>query len=361
MFAYKAFRLLFVSTAVCNVVSDDPRVARTRWFEEARYGIMLNFFGQGPDWSSSVDAFDVDTFASQMNEAKAGYVLFALGQNNGYYNSPNSVYNYYTGYESGDRCSFRDLPMDVAHALSRYDIPLLLYLPSRAPQWDPHAMQALSDTHELLPAPQEFTRKWSEVIEEWSLRYGTSIRGWWFDGAYNTLGWDFPFQPYNWNTWAAACRAGNPNNILAFNGLLLPFWTWTTEQDYTAGEQTEFEKTPETHPPPQGVQWHMLSHLGSGFFATDGPFRSDEEMIAYIQEVNAVGGVVTMEVAYDYTENGIYEPHLQLIVAIGNADLRRVETQPAGKDPWYSTPFGFLGGVASQIFAIIGILINILF
>lgn len=53
------------------------------------------------------------------------------------------------------------------------------------------------------------------MIEKWSLRYGRTVRGWWFDGAYNIVGWDDLTMPYNWKTWAAACRAGNPDGILA--------------------------------------------------------------------------------------------------------------------------------------------------
>jgi hypothetical protein len=126
-------------------------------------------------------------------------------------------YEELAGYKYGERCSRRDLPGELAKALTKYGIRLMLYLPSRSPQQDEKAMKNLKDVHERQPAPQEFTRNWSDVIRKWSVRYGTQISGWWFDGSYSREGWDDLSKPYNWNTWAAACRAGNPNSLLAFN------------------------------------------------------------------------------------------------------------------------------------------------
>ena len=322
-----ALVLLSVS---CGTNGGEGETYREDWFREARYGVMVHFLrgflGGGADWNEQVDAFDVEGFAEQMRRARAGYVLITLGQNSGYYCSPNAAYDRYTGYAAGDRCSVRDLPMELADALARRGIPLMLYLPSRAPQGDLHAAAGLGDLAlpnawgQLLPAPQEFTRRWSEVIEEWSQRYGTKVRGWWFDGSYNTNGWDDVSKPYNWNTWAAACRAGNPNSILAFNRGTFPnqaFRGFTTQQDYTAGEQNDFTATPQTHPATPGLQWHLLGHLGSIFGEGDGPQLSDADMVAYIGHVNAEGGVVTLDV--HVTDGSVYGPHLRQLEAIGRA------------------------------------------
>tara|TARA_R110002050_G_scaffold161882_5_gene291699 strand:+ start:15198 stop:15401 length:204 start_codon:yes stop_codon:yes gene_type:complete len=35
------------------------------------------------EWDKTVDSFNMDKFASQVNEAGAGFVMFALGQNSG--------------------------------------------------------------------------------------------------------------------------------------------------------------------------------------------------------------------------------------------------------------------------------------
>jgi hypothetical protein len=293
---------------------------RAAWLAPAKYGVFIHFLGGGAKWQEKVDAFDVEACAAELEKAGAAYAFITLGQNSGYYCSPNRAYEQYAGYQPNERCSKRDLPMELAAALCKRKIRMLLYLPSRAPQQDKQAMQGLSDVDERQPAPQAFTRKWSEVIREWSERYGDKVSGWWFDGSYNTAGWDDLTQPCNWTTWAAACRAGNPQSILAFNpGTKLPkaFHALTEEQDYTAGEQNILGATPQKNPPPKGVQWHLLTYLGSywGKAKPEGATRfTDQEIIDAIRTINEQGGVVSLDVAHN---NGRINPgQLRQLIAI---------------------------------------------
>jgi len=291
------------------------------WLADAGYGVFVHYLGGGPDWDKTVDSFDVERFAGQIAQTGAAYLIFTLGQNSGYYCSPNATYEKYAGYQSGQRCSRRDLPMEIAEALHKRGIRLMLYLPSRSPQEDKQAMAGLSDVHEYQPAPQEFTRKWSEVIREWSLRYGKKVCGWWFDGSYNRAGWDDLSKPYNWNTWAAAVRAGNPDSIIAFNpgaDIRHAFNKLTDQQDYTAGEQNEFGATPQSNPAQGGLQWQLLSYLGTQWARADGPRKSDEWMIDYIRKVNAQTSAVTMDI-HCSPDGRIYEPHLKQLIAIREA------------------------------------------
>jgi alpha-L-fucosidase len=296
-----------------------PREKGKKWLKEAKFGVFVHYLGEGSNWNERVESFNVKKFTEQIQKTKAGYVIFTLGQNSGYYCSPNATYEKYAGYKTGQRCSKRDLPMEIAEALAKQGIRLMLYLPSRSPQRDKQAMAGLHDVHERQPAPQEFTKQWSEVISEWSLRYGKKISGWWFDGSYNTAGWDDLSKPYNWKTWAAACRAGNPESILAFNpGTRIDkaFSVLTEQQDYTAGEQNKFEVTPQTNPAPKELQWHILSFLGTRWAAKDGPTNSDEYMIDYVRKVNSFGGVVSIDVNVS-GDGTIYEPHIRQLIAIG--------------------------------------------
>ncbi len=325
----KALSILVLALVAHFSVAEPAPVApggdstRAAWLAPAKYGVFIHFLGGGPKWQEKVDAFDVEACASEMEQAGAGYVFITLGQNSGFICSPNSVYEKYAGYKPSERCSKRDLPLELAAALSKRKIRMLLYLPSRAPQRDQQAMQGLSDVHERQPAPQEFTRKWSDVIREWSVRYGDKVSGWWFDGSYNTAGWDDPAQPCNWTTWAAACRAGNTQSILAFNpGTKLPkaFQALTEEQDYTAGEQNKLGATPQTNPVPKGVQWHLLTYLGSswGKAQPEGGTRfTDNEIIDAIRTINEQGGVVSLDVAH---VNGRINPeHLRQLIAVKQA------------------------------------------
>ncbi|MCK5801940.1 MAG: alpha-L-fucosidase [Lentisphaeria bacterium] len=318
-----------VRTAVSRVVTfvsgcfeEAGTMKRGTWFHDASYGVMIHFLGGGDDWNDTVEAFDVPAFALQMKSAGAGYVLFTLGQNSGYYCAPNAVYDRITGNAPGTRCSRRDLPAELATELGQHGIRLLLYLPSRAPQRDTRAMAALGDVSEREPAPQPFTKNWSAVIREWSERYGNRVWGWWFDGAYSREGWDDLTAEASWRTWAAACRAGNPESILAFNPGTrrdLAFASLTDEQDYTAGEQNQFEVTPVSLPCPDGLIWQILCPLGSTWSKPDGPQLSDKAMIDYVRRVNAEGGVVTFDVAHRLGQ--VYEPHLAQLRHLATAQL----------------------------------------
>jgi hypothetical protein len=304
------------------------RSAARTWLREAKYGVCVCFLGEGPSWNEQVNRFDVKVFADQMSQAGVGYVLLTLGQNSGYYCAPNATYDRYTGYEPGERCSRRDLPMELADALASHGIRLLLYCTSRAPQNDAKARTGLAEIDDIIsaPAPQEFTRRWSDVIREWSERYGTKLAGWWFDGAYTTGGWDDLSRPYNWHTWAAAARAGNPGRLLAFNkGTRVEdaFGLLTREQDYTAGERNAFDLLPKDAPCPPDLQWHLFCYLGKDWGQPGGPLKSDAWMVDYVRRVNEQGGVVTFDV--HIIDGSVYEPHLRQLRAIREG-IRRGNT-----------------------------------
>jgi len=307
--------------AGCSSVDPPYRGTGKGWMKEARWGVFVHYLLGGEEFNKMADSFDVKGFADQMEKTKADYLIFTLGQNSGYYCSPNATYEKYAGYAPGQRCTKRDLPMEIAREMQNRGIRFLLYLPSRSPQDDPQAMAGLSDIDERKKAPQEFIKKWSEVIEEWSLRYGTLVSGWWFDGAYRESSWNDYTLPYNFRTWAAACRAGNPESLLAFNNgadIDRAFKIFSDAQDYTAGEQTRFGATPEYYPPYPAKQWHILSFLGNSWNNPSGPNYTDEWLIAYIQNVNRQGGIVSIDV--NLSKDGrIYEPHARQLQAVGRA------------------------------------------
>ena len=299
---------------------ENEMTQRAQWMRDGKYGVFIHFLGGGDGWNAEVDAFDAPGFARDCRDAGAAYAVLTLGQNSGYYCAPNATYDRLTGHRPGERCSARDLPADLARELAPHGIRLMLYLPSRSPQRDAEAMQRLGDVHEQQPAPQGFTRNWSAIIREWSARYGRQVHGWWFDGAYSRAGWDDLSQPCNWRTWAAACRAGNPDSALAFNPgtrLDLAFASLTDEQDYAAGEQNRFEVTPASHPCPERMVWQILCHMGSTWGRTDGPQLADAAMADYVRTVNAQGGAVTFEVGHRLGR--IQESHLRQLRAVAAA------------------------------------------
>ena len=116
------------------------------------------------------------------------------------------------------------------------------------------------------PAPwvkhcPDFLPRWTTVLKEYSLRYGSAVSGWWLDGCYAKNEWTEPmFQQFH-----DAIRAGNPNAILALNnGVKHPIAGppasgnqgngryWNTGgvisrwEDFTAGESNDLMDLPKT-------------------------------------------------------------------------------------------------------------------
>jgi hypothetical protein len=164
----------------------------TDWFSQAKYGIFIHFLPSGKDGLKKVEQFDAGALASQLEELGAGYFIVTLGQNSGYFNSPNAAYEERTGYQPGERCSTRDLPLDLARALQAKGIRLMLYLPCQVPNEDARAQKAfgLPQGAKDQPIDTAFAERWCEVIQEWSDRYGDKVAGWWFDGGYEHIGFN---------------------------------------------------------------------------------------------------------------------------------------------------------------------------
>ena len=71
------------------------------------------------EWNRFVDGFDIEGFADQMAEAKIGWVLFCIDDHFfAWPCAPNQTFNEYTGYAPGEKCSHRDLILEVTDALN---------------------------------------------------------------------------------------------------------------------------------------------------------------------------------------------------------------------------------------------------
>ena len=138
-----------------------PQNPNTDWFKDAKYGVFMHFLPGDPKGFALVDQFDVEALASQLAKAGAKYFVITLGQNSGYLNSPNATYNKYTGYAVGERCSKRDLPLDLYRVLQPKGIKLMLYLPCQTPNEDKRAQKAfgLREGSQDQPLSLEFAAK----------------------------------------------------------------------------------------------------------------------------------------------------------------------------------------------------------
>ncbi len=268
--------------------SENPN---TDWFRDARYGVFMHFLPGDAQGLARVAEFDVAALAGQLEAMGARYFVLTLGQNSGYFNAPNAAYDRRTGYAAGERCAVRDLPLALWEALAPKGIRLMLYLPCQTPNQDRRAQKAfgLREGPADQPIDLAFARKWAEVIQEWSDRYGEKVAGWWFDGAYAHV----RFNEEIAQVYAQAVKHGNPRAIVTFNPGVKVI-RWTHAEDYTAGELNEpFDSIPAARRL-EGSQWHALTFLCSSWSGRETRYPAGR-WASWVAAVVAKEGVVTLD------------------------------------------------------------------
>lgn len=269
-------------------------------------------------WNKLIDSFNVEAMARNLESVGAGHYQLSIGQNSGYYLSPNPAYDRITDIKPS-KCSHRDLVADFYEPLRRRDIKLMVYLPSGAPGQDKAAVAALEWTNGP-HANKAFQLKWQQVIEEWSRRWGSKVSGWWFDGCYFPNSMYRGAAPPNFSSFAAAARAGNPNSALGFNpGVIYRLISMSPEDDYTAGEIDKPDLATVRRSEAgrvDGAQVHMLSFLGERW-GSGTPRFSTEQVVAFTRKIRDFGGSVTWDVPVQL-DGTISRPFLDQLAALGN-------------------------------------------
>jgi hypothetical protein len=304
---------------------------RADWMREARLGVMTHFLHDWiirglpreqltpENWNKLVDGFDVEKCAEQLHSIGAGYYIISIGQNSGYYLSPSSAYDRITGIKPS-KLSRRDLVADLAAALGKRGIRLIVYLPAGAPAGDREAREKLqwqNGPYRNL----EFQLHWEEIIREWSVRWGDKIAGWWYDGCY------WPNQMYrtdeepNFKSFAAASRAGNPKSAVAFNpGVVNRTLSITPHEDYIASEVSDpklWNARRNFDGRIDGAQLFFLSYLGETW-GRGAPRFTDEQAVALTKPVAAAGSAITWDTPTE--KNGTFRPeYLAQLKAISEA------------------------------------------
>jgi len=280
---------------------------RASWMKEGKWGVMTHYLADWKaqtdhlnitvdEWNRLIDGFKVETLAEQLQQAGASWYQISLGQNSGYYLAPNPTYERITG--QAGKCARRDLVSDLYAALHKRGIRLAVYLPSGAPSKDEKAVGALQWRNGAFPN-REFQTQWEAVIRDWSQRWGTKVSAWWFDGCYFPNSMYRSSAPPNFESFAAAARAGNPNSALAFNpGVVYRILSMTPHEDFTAGEIDKPEMVSIRRSADglmDGAQIQMLSFLGEKWGMGPPRFTADDVM-RYSRKLWDLGGAVTWDV-----------------------------------------------------------------
>jgi len=291
--------------------------ASTDWFVKAGYGAMFHWAdltqprdGMKKPYPEAVNAFDVDAFARLMGEIGAAYVIFTL--NHAHPHCPAPIQSWeaiHPGWTTK-----RDLIGDIAGALERRGIRLILYINS--PVLTDFGKTGETGLYELTFNEEQFTEIHKNVLSEIGSRYGEQLAGYWFDSWYQSLAAypDVPIEAiYRY------CKVGNPGRIIAFNFWIFPVLTpW---QDYWAGElyalQNPFESRYIQRGAGVGFQAHgMVSMLPSWVHSETGPIPppqfSTEDLIAYVKANVEHQAVTTINIGI-YQDGTIEQSSLDMM------------------------------------------------
>ncbi|MCK9411244.1 MAG: alpha-L-fucosidase [Prolixibacteraceae bacterium] len=306
----------------------------TEWFRDAGVGVMLHFLkgvfareGGSKEYNDAVNNFNVELFAENCKEAGANYVIFALGQNDGYYCSPNHTYDSIVGIAPGTLCSNRDLPADLFKALDKRGLKLMFYLPGNPPINNELVSQKIKYTYKTDSPTSQFTQNcWEGVIREWSLRYGKSLSGWWFDGMYRggiiETRSDMSL-PHNISTHTLAAKAGNYNSIVTYNYGVNTIQSNSLYDDYSAGEESQIVQVPQSRWVVDGVQWFLFTFLGEWWGRAGMRFKT-KELIKWSEKVFEKDGVICFDIHTD--KSGAIEPdHIRQVQAVKKAFDQKVK------------------------------------
>lgn len=274
------------------------------------------------EWNEQVDSFDVEKLAATLHGIGCGYYIITVMQGTRFLIAPNAAFSRITGIAPGDACCRRDLIGDIGAALQKYDIDLFLYYTGDGPHFDKVAGPAMglyedyaAGIHGKVDA--RFVKNWAAVMEEYALRYGDRIKGWWVDGCYAHLGYNNELLSVYYN----AMKKGNPDILSAFNSGTASFVhpdgddtpvKWYENESFTCGEDNDFTyifKNRFTN----GAQNHLLIPFGdyrdgnvTAGWRNTGVRRSPDYVADYIRKNNAAGAVITVDIFVDC--HGNFDP-----------------------------------------------------
>jgi hypothetical protein len=323
-------------------VSRAVMAADTDWMRRAKYGVFVHYQyrillgysiathpqfpepGQmtAAEWNRFVDGFDVAGFASQMAEGKVGWVIFCIDDH--YFAwpcAPNGHFSDYTGYAPGEKCSRRDLIMELADALNAKGVKLICYFAGlNGYMKEPRVGAGLGDDgNNKTPPSAECRKRRVEVLREYAERYGQKIAGWWFDGLERD---SYRDAPDDYHTIGQVVRSANPAGVIAFS-FGSNEWACMSPgvDDFTAGDtwsKQDLKRLTPVHLPAQnGILWHGKIYCGNVYHGqgTANQF-GDRELIDWVNTCNRQGGVCTLDWPMD--------PKTGLIKDFGMIQLRAI-------------------------------------
>lgn len=236
--------------------------------------------------------FDLARFADQCADMGVSFVCCGTGQNSGYYNAPNPVYENIAGYPVGSKCDPADVPARFLAELAPRGMRMFLYIPCNPPEADQQARNNFLWPGSGYVTPGWATQNlWTQALQGWSDHYGPALAGWWFDGAYSTGAYDFT------NLYGPRTTSGNANRMICFNngpGVRRVSGVETM----TAGEMNSMHLLPRSRWV-SGAQWFTYTYAGDSWNGPMSGHYSQQFITDYLGGLRERSGVMMLNVQVD--------------------------------------------------------------
>ena len=283
--------------------------ANTDWIVDDGYGLMFHWTSQSVGRDGSIKSFDravadfdLDAYVTMVEATGAGYVLFTVGHAEPYCPAPLA---HWEKYHPGHTTS-RDLIAEMADALEARGIKLMCYFPTHIVA---KRGQVDGKTFEMIN---------HDVMTEFGQRYGKKMVGYWFDGWYQCFD---EYPDVSFPDFFNACKAGNPDRIIALNSWVYPAVTeW---QEYWAGENASPVKIPRNgtyeRGPGTGLQFQSLLIMEPYWVQQKtkmpDPRFTVDELSTYIEDCMENGGAVTINLGI-YQDGTVGEKALEVMMGV---------------------------------------------
>jgi hypothetical protein len=303
--------------------------ANTDWFAKSGYGIWFHFldhttprWGPRKSYPDAVDALDVEALASLADETGAAYVIFTTNHGNPTFPAPlPSWEELHPGWTTR-----RDLIGDLADALNRRGIKLLLYM--NCPGLGNLVQLPGTAVDRPTVSEEKYAQILIRVFSEIGLRYKSAVAGYWLDSWFQT---DESYSNLPFDKLSEALHAGYADRLVAYNHWVFPIETdW---QDYWAGELTDlplkrFGSRYIQRGAGHGLQSHSAIRLDAPWFHItpdmdmEPPRYTAEQLIDYVKTCMEDQAAVTFGVGI-FQDGTIGEASRQVLGQLRQAIRRK--------------------------------------
>lgn len=278
--------------------------ANTDFLYNGKFGLHFQYNAPSISQNDAAANIWVDdklgTFVGKTDLADASWVMVSIGSQNGLYCAPNWKYEQLVG--DSDATSARDLPDALYANLNPEGIKLIFRIGLDTANFNTNWAQTMGWDYGTETYPtfidgiptQTYVDNLCDVLEVWGDRYGSKLAGWWFDHAYEEMGW----TQVQLEQLAVAGRVGSSSRIVTFNnghGV----YRYTDEDDYTAGEMPAVDSYTPSSRWADGAQWHGFTYMGNGWGDASVRYYNDE-VIDQLVAVAENGGAYTLNVTSNF-------------------------------------------------------------